>query len=473
MAGSPSTASELSGAAEPRLRGRATVGGEALPLVAGCGSRASLLVAFEGGPPASGARLEAVEVEAGGRPVALGPARFEAERSPGWDGRLVFEGTVPDCPALVYEGRLADLRGAFQNLPLVLSQREGVRPEFAAFVSRLVYDLAVYRRFFDDLDRALEGEPAPVAEAARAAACEREGRAVMAFLADRDRELEALVAGFGKEEHERHGFYLRRMAWHHILASEIHRRTNLKPRGYAGDAEMMRLIYENGWTGTTTFGRVLHKYAVELQGAEAVRSRRRLVPRVLRETAARLAREGEPFRFLSLASGPAWELQDVFLAPADAARHEVVLLDQDPHALEAARQLLARLEAERGIRPRVRYVTDSVRTMLRTRDLAARLGGGFHFVYSMGLFDYLTPPVARAVLAQAWDLLLPGGTLLVGNYHVDHPSRTYMEYWLDWPLYCRTEEGFRELALGLPGAALSITYDETRAQMFLRADRRG
>jgi extracellular factor (EF) 3-hydroxypalmitic acid methyl ester biosynthesis protein len=261
------------------------------------------------------------------------------------------------------------------------------------------------------------------------------------------------------------------MAWHVIAASEIHRRTNLKPRGYAGDAEMMRLIYENGWVGRTLFGRILHKYAVELEGAEAVRSRRRLVPRVLREVAARFPPSAGGFRFLSLASGPAWELQDIYLGPADAERLACVLLDQDPHALEAARHVLAGLQEERHLPVRARFVTDSVRTMLRSRDLAERFGGRFHFIYSMGLFDYLTPPVARAVLARAHDLLEPGGTLLVGNYHLGHPSRIYMDYWLDWPLYCRTEEGFRALAAELPAASLEITYDDSRAQMFLRLEK--
>jgi hypothetical protein len=104
--------------------------------------------------------------------------------------------------------------------------------------------------------------------------------------------------------------------------------------------------------------------------------------------------------------------------------------------------------------------------MLRSRDLGQRLGE-FEFVYSMGLFDYLTAPVARAVLAKAWELVAPGGTLLVGNYHVDSPSRVYMDYWADWPLVYRTEESFLALAEGLPGAARSVELDETGCQMFL------
>jgi extracellular factor (EF) 3-hydroxypalmitic acid methyl ester biosynthesis protein len=97
--------------------------------------------------------------------------------------------------------------------------------------------------------------------------------------------------------------------------------------------------------------------------------------------------------------------------------------------------------------------------------------GRFDFIYSMGLFDYLTPPVARAVLARLFDLLRPGGVLLVGNYHVSNPGRLYMEYWLDWCLYHRTEDAFLELADGLPAASRAITFDPTGCQMFLRLER--
>ena len=45
----------------------------------------------------------------------------------------------------------------------------------------------------------------------------------------------------------------------------------------------------------------------------------------------------------------------------------------------------------------------------------------------MGLFDYLTTPVARATLSRLFELVLPGGALLVGNYHVANRSRTYMD----------------------------------------------
>jgi extracellular factor (EF) 3-hydroxypalmitic acid methyl ester biosynthesis protein len=472
MAGSRSAASDRA-AAEPRRRGWAERGDGTLAFVATLASPVSLAASFER-PLRDGEVLDMVELELGETRARLGRCRFVAEGGAAQEtaGRLVFLDAVYDCRALALEGKVVQLTAGFRSLPLVLAQRERVRPEFKEFCANVVYEISVYRRFFDEQDRLLDGEAPEVAAATREAIIAAEGRQFIEFMREKERALKELVAGYTKEEHDRHGFFLRRLAWPHLMSSEIHRRTNLKPRGYAGDAEMMQLIYENGYEGGTLFGKLLHKYAVEMPGAEAVRARRALVAGLLREVRARFGDGARPFRFLSVASGPALELHDVFGSAADVRDLECTLLDQDPLALDAARATAATVAAAHGAPVRATLVDESVRTMLKDRRLGERLGR-FQFVYSMGLFDYLTGPVARAVLARLWDLLAPGGTLAVGNYHVENASRTYMAYWLDWPLVLRTEETFLGLAEGLSGASARIAFDPTGCQMFLRVDKSG
>jgi extracellular factor (EF) 3-hydroxypalmitic acid methyl ester biosynthesis protein len=474
MAGSRSTASELVLAAEPRRSGRAEHRGRPLAFSAAAASRLSLHVAFDGEVRlADGTVLEWVELDAEQR-VRLGRCRFAAEGGAvrAAAGRLVFLDDVYDCRSLIRDGKFMDLRGFFQNLPLVMAQRERIRPEFKEYCGRLSYELSVYKRFFDEQDRIIAGETDEVAHAAREALLRTEGRRFLGFLDEKIGELDRLVHDYTHEEHERHGFYLRRVLWPYLIAGEFLRRSNLKPRGYAGDAEMMIMAYENAHVGTYVFDQLMHKHGVETRAAEAVRSRRRLVPRMLREVAARL--EDLPprgFHFLSLAAGPASELEEIFCDAADAERFATTLLDQDPFALDLARETVRRVEAARGARLSVRYVQDSVRTMIRTRDLG-RVIGRHHFVYSMGLFDYLSEPVARAVLAKTWEVVLPGGTLVAGNFHASTPTRYHMAYWGDWSLWYRTEETFMSLAEGLDFASARIDFDETGCQMFLRLERK-
>lgn len=464
---------ELQPAAPKALTGHLEHAGALLPVSVSPASRISLNVTFLGGqPPPDRTEFSRLLLTARGHDVELTRCRLQVEYTGiGAAGRLVFLDDVYDCRALCSEGKFINLKGFFHNLPLVLAQKERIRPEFREYVAHALYDLSVHKKFFNEQDRILANEPPDVAAAAQDALLRTEGRN---FFRAFDAQLEALtelVRGFDKEEHERHGFYLRRQAWEYILASEFLKRTNLKPRGYAGDAEMMQMLYENAYDGRYVFNKLLHKHPVESAAAQAVRNRRSLIPQVLRQVLARFDHlPPGAFQFLSVASGPAWELQDVFVSPADFERMSCALLDQDDHALACARAQIGRLEAERGGSVGVRYLNDSVRTMLRTRTMADTFGR-YHFVYSMGLFDYLTPPVAQAVLTKLYELVMPGGALLVGNYHVGTPTRFYMAYWMDWVLYYRTEDEFLSLAEDLPGAKASIAFDASGCQMFLKVEK--
>ena len=372
-----------------------------------------------------------------------------------------------DFKSLFRDGKLMDLNAWFHNLPLVLSQKERIRPEFREYTANTLYDVAVHKRFFNEQDRVYANEPRHVREAAQSALIRAEGPRFFKFLDATLDTLAQVVAGYDKEEHERHGFYFRRQAWEFILGSEFLKRTNLKPRGYAGDSEMMHMLYENQHVGNYVFNKLLHKHPVQSAAAQAVRNRRLLIPKVLRQALAQFPNLGpQGFRFISVACGPAAEMQDLFLVAEDFEKFHCTLLDQDTQALDEARCGLARIEQARNIRVGARFINESVRTMLKTADLSAQWGH-FHFLYCMGLFDYLLPPVARAVLKKLYHLLEPGGTMVVGNYHVNNPTRIYMEYWMDWVLYYRTEEDFLEMSQDLAGAEKSVVFEETGSQMFL------
>jgi hypothetical protein len=105
---------------------------------------------------------------------------------------------------LIHDGKRVELRGVFQNLPLVIAQRDRIRPEFKEYCANLSYDLSVYKRFFDEQDRVLGGEPLEVAESAREALLRTEGRGFLAFLHAQVSELEDR-SPVRNEEHERQG----------------------------------------------------------------------------------------------------------------------------------------------------------------------------------------------------------------------------------------------------------------------------
>ncbi len=418
--------------------------------------------------PASGI-FSGLRVETGKHTVETGRCEVIVEQENNNDRfRLVVLEGIHDFRKLLLEGRIDVIDNTARNLPLVLDYKNNIDADFREFAADVAYDLSVYRNFFDRLDEEYADEPEAVAKRIQSGILTTLGPELYACLNRNIARMETLITDFDGQQHSHHGYYLRKLIWGELLSAPFVARTNLKPRGYVGDSEMMAMCYRNAYEGNSTFGKLMHKFPVDAPGAQAVRNRRELIPQLARGLLDRFHSTVEaPFRLLSVACGPARELSDIFVEPADCERVHVSLLDQDAAALREASVVIEGVEARLNSKLRVNFVRESVRTLLSTRELQASWGD-FHFIYSMGLFDYLTPPVASAVLRKLYALLLPGGEMAIGNFHDSNPNRYYMDYWLDWPVIHRTEEEFTALADGLDGAETWIEFDDTGVQMMLR-----
>jgi extracellular factor (EF) 3-hydroxypalmitic acid methyl ester biosynthesis protein len=224
--------------------------------------------------------------------------------------------------------------------------------------------------------------------------------------------------------------------------SAVLRRCWEKPRGYAGDFLMMEALYRREPEGNTPLELWMDSWALELPGFQAVRNRRDLLATMLREEHARGAR-----RMMNVASGSAPELVAV---AREVAFDSVTLLDQDQGALDAALGHFNRVGALPATRHQsLRLWCGSVLELLRNRsDLPQN---SQDFIYSIGLFDYLTERFARRLTTKIWEGLAPGGLLVVGNFNSDNPMHLFTESALDWYLIYRNPAQMLQLVKGLPG----------------------
>ncbi|HET7016806.1 MAG TPA: hypothetical protein VFI65_22985 [Streptosporangiaceae bacterium] len=235
-----------------------------------------------------------------------------------------------------------------------------------------------------------------------------------------------------------------------------------KPLGYAGDFEMMNMLYRNESLGDTLFGRALSRIVLDTDAAQAVRNRVHYLAGKIRATIAR-REPGQPARLLSVASGPAMEIQ--YLLRTDpgllaAGRAEISLLDQDPSALKHSREQIEALAAQAGIEITLRCYNTSIRTVI-----AEGLTGFYDLIYSAGLFDYLKDHTARAAGSQLVSALAPGGQAVIGNFAAVNPSRPMQELLLDWPLLHRSTDDLRRL-FGDLGSGITIEQEGTGVNLF-------
>jgi hypothetical protein len=245
-------------------------------------------------------------------------------------------------------------------------------------------------------------------------------------------------------------------------------RARHKPFGYPGDYEVMNFIYERDFEGRTLFGRAVGHGFLQTPAALAVRYRKDLMKRQLRAVLDRRAGASRPVRILSIAAGPARELQEL-LSELDElpAPLEIVLFDQDKGALaHAYRRLRPLAEARFPGRARIIYLNESIKRLLRDVHLFDPFQG-FDAVYSCGLFDYLQETTAMRLTRNLCSAAAPGGQVFIANM-VDHPSRWFMEHHLEWDLLYRTREQLAEIGhRASPGARIRVLEEETGVNPFV------
>jgi len=444
-----------------------------VPISAEYASKYSLIFRYIGNHPL----IESDEpvnllIKNNGQSVEVGPCRIlTGPQLNGYAGRLVFLRDVYDVRSLIKDSNVTKLQSAFHDLPLIFERKAKIKPAFKAYIADLKYDLHAYKNLFDDLDSKLSNEPQEVKSAVQRAIIETEGPKYFQFFNHQLAELENLVGILSREEHQRYGFYFRKQLWDFILCGPFGAQSALKPRGYAGDSELMRMIYFDDYQGDSTFAKLMHKHAVGVTAAQSVRNRISLIAKkILDSQNSFRTREHKKLKVLSVGCGPALELQNIIRTSQDCDRFQFTLFDQDADALSEASDVVRGIKERLHKSPKVELIQGSVRTMLFSRQIKQKWGQ-FHFIYSMGLFDYLSFRVARAVLDRLYRLLEPGGELIIGNFHVSNPSKYYMEYWVDWVLFHRTEEEFRSMVEGIGPATVSIIYDDTGSQMFLHINK--
>jgi SAM-dependent methyltransferase len=263
-------------------------------------------------------------------------------------------------------------------------------------------------------------------------------------------------------------FSLRQLDKYLMQAPWMHR-ARFKPFGYPGDYEVMRFVYERNFEGPTLFAKAIGYAFLQTKAALAVKYRKDLVKRQLRDVIELHGRSKKPLRFLSIAAGPAQELVELMAElPELHCPLELVLFDQDKSALSYSfRRLKPAVQEKWGDQVRVLYLHESIKRLLRDANLFTSFGH-FDAIYSAGLYDYLQPSTAVVLTRNLFARLVPGGTLCIGNMAPENPCRWFMESHLDWHLIHRTREEMMSIGnRAAPGAAIQVLEEDAGVNPFI------
>jgi extracellular factor (EF) 3-hydroxypalmitic acid methyl ester biosynthesis protein len=245
-----------------------------------------------------------------------------------------------------------------------------------------------------------------------------------------------------------------------------------KPLGYAGDYEMVNIIFRAAYEGNTLFGKLLNYYCCGLPPAVAHRNRVPYLLRKIDECGASALRDNRgTVKLLSVGCGPAKEIQELVKAKKHGSNLEVTLVDFDIEALYYCQEKILELKALTNNAIKVNFIHKTVLQLIK--ETAQRKGDSkYDLIYCMGMADYLVLPTCQRLTKALYQSLREGGQLIISNIDVSNEFRYPMEYGCEWYLFYRSKEDLSKFAAGLPKPKkIFVESDATEVNNFLVVQR--
>lgn len=244
-----------------------------------------------------------------------------------------------------------------------------------------------------------------------------------------------------------------------LLESPFTRRAYEKPRGYAGDAVLMDLIYgiASPSDDLSPLGGMLYGYEFDSPCFQSVRTRRAFLAREIDKVATSRPNAS----VLSVASGHLREIE--WSCAGRSGGVAITAIDQDRESLEC----IGRDYRRYRVSTMPVTIGDLLRRSVRFEDV--------DLAYAAGLYDYLEDDLARTLTTTLFRTLGPGGRLLIANFTPATYDAAFMETFMDWRLIYRTPEEVRSLADGIDRddiATLDQFSDENQHVTYMRLVRR-
>lgn len=240
------------------------------------------------------------------------------------------------------------------------------------------------------------------------------------------------------EDYSIHLRYYQEMLGYYLIDSiEIGRFMCRKPLGYAGDFMIMNYLYDyiDHYLGISSYEKLNNSYICSIPIAYSVVERKEFFKQKILDTLAKK----DSVRILSVASGSARELIEL----AEEGRIDKPLyfdcFDVELAAFEHIKKSLEKILPENKANINIRFIKADFLDLIKGRDIH-NLFKKYDFIYSSGLFDYLTDRMARRLISYLFGLLDNNASLIVTNVKKDDYHRAYYEMLGGWKLVHRTDK---------------------------------
>lgn len=223
----------------------------------------------------------------------------------------------------------------------------------------------------------------------------------------------------------------------YVMQTAVMKRVFTKPRGYAGDCIAIADIHNNTPGGSTAVGVALDRCFLREPACVAMRNRKNYIAEEIRKLMVK--RKTEETFVTCLSGGPADELFDAYqkMSRPDPMKSTIIDLDSQAVSFLETRRERSYLDALMTIHnENVIYLsTGQSKLNLPPQD----------YVYSIGVIDYFEDNTVVSLINFIHGITRPGGTVVLGNFHPDNPTRSLMDHVLEWKYVHRTPEDMQRL----------------------------
>lgn len=333
---------------------------------------------------------------------------------------------------------------------------------FRTIVFDLHYWFVSLKNQIDDLEKKSPVDNAKTSDEYRFTIAEVISEYLGKYLPGIYQKIPAQLQALQKTEKDLCVSFLREQLGPFVYGAPFASRAFYKPRGYAGDYEMMNHLYRNEMVGRTLFDQCMHKYFIEEPAANAVKNRGEYLHQKIKNL-VRVTPKEKTLKIMSIASGPAMEVQ-LFVKqnPEFYGRQiEFTCIDQDEESLKHAQRQLLSLDRQKKSGYKFKFSNMAIKNII-AQGLPEN---DFDLIYSAGLFDYFTDPVALLAAKQMFAGVKTGGQVVIGNYSKENPTAALMEIVLDWILIYRSKNDMINLFSSI-GKNLEIEQEPLSINLF-------
>lgn len=244
-----------------------------------------------------------------------------------------------------------------------------------------------------------------------------------------------------------------------LEGSENFRHTLVKPLGYAGDFQLLDMLVRNT-CGSRGLAWHFDRSQLDYPASEACRRRVEWISEELSDRVRR--REAQPLSILDLGIGAA-PIEQRLLRQHPQSSLDVHAVDWERAALEHVCRVLA--GGRHIVHPWHLNLRDPA-AMPQVGALAAQA----EVCLAVGILEALTEAEAVRLLQSVFQALPAGAVCYTENFIPTHPTRSIMEWFLDFHLSYRSLEELRAAALqaGADPSRLGLQLDPTGSLALLK-----